>query len=63
MSSFNSFKEIYIDFERLGSIKQEEINYANTGEFKVRQSLNVSPDKRIGSKGLTVSLPNYIVFG
>jgi len=54
-----SYKEIYIDFERLGSIKPEEINFTKTGDFNTRKTL----DRKTKTKGITLSLPNYLIFG
>ena len=57
----NSFKEIYLDFERLSCVKPEDINFTKVGEFKTRQSIErkIIPQER----GFTFSLPNHLIFG
>jgi hypothetical protein len=60
-SSINSFKEIYLDFEEFSGILPEEINFSKGAEYKTRQSLDVT--NLPGARGLTISLPNYIIYG
>jgi hypothetical protein len=54
-----AYKEIYIDFNRNSSVLPEEINFSFQTEFQTRQSIST----QIKPRGVTISLPDYLIFG